>query len=154
MNEVDSWLMFSDYEVDDDEKADILRQMFSKSAVAAIYGSACVVKSTLINHLSNHYYDVKKLYLAQTHSAVVNLRRRVTANADHCEFMTVESFKNHGGNYSEYEFLIIDESNTVSNKDMNEVLDKAHYNLTEPKTRSSLSYGRKSGLWMKRYKRQ
>ena len=49
--DIEFWLMFGDYEVDCPEKIEILKQMFSKSAVAAIYGSAGVGKSTLINHI-------------------------------------------------------------------------------------------------------
>lgn len=57
--DIEFWLMFGDYEVDCPEKIEILKQMFSKSAVAAIYGSAGVGKSTLINHIS-HFLKIKR----------------------------------------------------------------------------------------------
>lgn len=87
--DVEFWLMLGDYEVDCPEKIEILTQMFSKSSVAVIYGSAGVGKSTLINHISHFYDDKDKLFLAQTNPAVDNLKRRVTANEEYCKFSTI-----------------------------------------------------------------
>lgn len=119
---VEFWLMIDDYEVDCPEKIGILTKMFSKSAVAAIYGSAGVGKSTLINHISHFYEDKKKLFLAQTNPAIDNLKRRVTANVDNCKFSTVASFLKYGYGDPEYELLVIDECSTVNNKDMRSLL--------------------------------
>lgn len=122
-NAVEFWLMITDYEVDSPEKIKILTQMFSKSAVAAIYGSAGVGKSTLINHISHFYEDEKKLFLAQTNPAIDNLKRRVTANTENCKFSTIASFLKHGLGDPEYELLVIDECSTVSNSDMEKLLE-------------------------------
>lgn len=108
--------MLDDYEVDCPEKIDILTHMFSKSAVAAIYGSAGVGKSTLVNHISHYYENKEKLYLAQTNPAIDNLKRRVTANEDYCKFSTVASFLKYGYGDSEYDLVVIDECSTVSNE--------------------------------------
>jgi len=59
---VDSWLKSSAYKIDSPEKLEALRQVFEKSEVALIYGSAGTGKSTLINHISNFFHDRKKLY--------------------------------------------------------------------------------------------
>lgn len=122
---IESWLMFDDYEVDCPEKIEILKQMFSKSAVAAIYGSAGVGKSTLINHISHFYENKQKLFLAQTNPAIDNLKRRVTAV--NCKFSTVASFLIHGVSEPEYDLLIIDECSTVSNTDMQKLLETVSF---------------------------
>ena len=123
---IEWWMMFSGYEVDCPEKQEILNQMFSKSAVAVIYGSAGVGKSTLINHIAHFYNDEHKLFLAQTNPAIDNLRRRVTADHDNCDFSTIASFT-YNGSSTEYELLVIDECSTVNNKDMVSILEKANF---------------------------
>lgn len=125
--DVEFWLMLGDYEVDCPEKIEILTQMFSKSSVAVIYGSAGVGKSTLINHISHFYDDKDKLFLAQTNPAVDNLKRRVTANEEYCKFSTIASFLKYGSGDPEYELLIIDECSTVSNTDMQKFLGMAKF---------------------------
>lgn len=126
-NDVEFWLMLDDYEVDCPEKIEILTQMFSKSAVAAIYGSAGVGKSTLINHISHFYEDKEKLFLAQTNPAIDNLKRRVTANEENCKFSTITSFLKYGFGDPEYALLVIDECSTVSNSDMQKLLEMVKF---------------------------
>ena len=119
--------MLDDYEVDCPEKIAILTHMFSKSAVAAIYGSAGVGKSTLVNHISHYYENKEKLYLAQTNPAIDNLKRRVTANEDYCKFSTIASFLKYGYGDPEYDLVIIDECSTVSNTDMQKLLEMVKF---------------------------
>lgn len=121
--EVEFWLMIDDYEVDSPEKIGILTKMFSKSAVAAIYGSAGVGKSTLVNHISHFYENSKKLYLAQTNPAIDNLKRRVDADDRYCKFSTIASFLMRGSDDPEYDLVVIDECSTVSNTDMRKLLE-------------------------------
>ena len=125
---VDSWLSENQsYKIDSKEKLDALREMFSKSKVSLIYGSAGTGKSTLINHISNLYNDRKKLYLANTNPAVDNLKRKVaTAN---CEFKTIKKFLLPSNNDFEYDIIFIDECSTVSNNDMKKILNKAKFRL-------------------------
>ena len=123
--DMECWLLFDDYEVDCPEKKEILKQVFSKSAVATIYGSAGVGKSTLINHISHFYNDKQKLFLAQTNPAVNNLKRRVTA--DNCQFSTIASFLIYGSCEIEYDMLVIDECSTVNNSDMKKLLDYVRF---------------------------
>ena len=101
--------------------------MFAKSQVALIYGSAGTGKSTLINHISNFFSNQKKLYLANTHPAVDNMRRKVTAS--NREFNTIASFISEKNQHTECDVLIIDECSTVSNSDMRKVLEKATFKL-------------------------
>lgn len=123
---VEFWLQFEGYEIDCDEKKDIITRIFSESKVGVIYGSAGVGKSTLINHVSHYFNNEAKLYLTQTNPAKENLMRKV--DADITTFSTIESFK-HQGFSTEYKLLVIDECSTVSNKDMVEVLQKANFEM-------------------------
>ena len=124
--DVEFWLLFDDYEIDCDEKKDIITRIFSESKVGVIYGSAGVGKSTLINHVSHYLKDEAKLYLTQTNPAKENLMRKI--DAENTTFSTIESFKRQGFS-TEYKLLVIDECSTVSNKDMVEVLQKAKFEM-------------------------
>jgi energy-coupling factor transporter ATP-binding protein EcfA2 len=124
---VDEWLTSGVHTVDCDEKKAALRQIFEKSAVALIYGSAGTGKSTLINHISHLFPKQDKLYLANTNPAVDNLKRRV--DASNCEFMTTTRFIKKHNIRTNYELLIIDECSTVNNSDMRNVLEKAEFDL-------------------------
>ncbi len=125
-NDVDLWLLFDDYEIDCDEKKDIITHIFSESKVGVIYGSAGVGKSTLINHVSHFFNSEDKLYLTQTNPAKENLMRKI--DAENTTFSTIESFKQSGSSFK-YKLLVIDECSTVSNKDMVEVLKKANFEM-------------------------
>lgn len=124
---VDSWLNNGAYSIDSPEKREALRNMFAKSQVAFIYGSAGTGKSTLINHISNFFSSQKKLYLANTHPAVDNMRRKVTASNG--DFNTIASFISEKNQRTECDVLVIDECSTVSNSDMRKVLEKAEFKV-------------------------
>lgn len=126
-DDVEFWLLFDDYEIDCDEKKDIITRIFSESKVGVIYGSAGVGKSTLINHVSHYLNDEAKLYLTQTNPAKENLMRKI--DAENTTFSTIESFKHQGSSFTKYKLLVIDECSTVSNKDMVEVLQKANFEM-------------------------
>lgn len=125
--DVEFWLLSDDYEIDCDEKKDIITRIFSESKVGVIYGSAGVGKSTLINHVSHYLNDGDKLYLTQTNPAKENLMRKI--DAENTTFSTIESFKHQGSSFTKYKLLVIDECSTVSNKDMVEVLQKANFEM-------------------------
>ena len=123
---VDSWTARESYVIDDDGKKEALRQMFSNSHVALIYGSAGTGKSTLIKHISNFWADKDKIFLANTHPAVDNMRRKVTAG--NSEYNTIAKFLSKRNNNTDCDVLFIDECSTVSNDDMR-VLEKANFKL-------------------------
>ncbi|MDU7823095.1 MAG: AAA family ATPase [Veillonella sp.] len=123
---VDSWLSRDSYVIDDSNKYDAIKSMFTNSHVALIYGAAGTGKSTLINHISNFWSDRKKLFLANTHPAVDNLKRKVSAN--NSTFSTIAKFLS-SNDTNDYDLLIIDECSTVSNNDMRRILDKASFRL-------------------------
>lgn len=124
---VDSWISRESYSIDDDGKKEALRQMFANSHVAMIYGSAGTGKSTLIKHISNFWADKDKIFLANTHPAVDNLRRKVTAGKS--EYNTIAMFLSKRNNNTDCDVLFIDECSTVSNDDMRRVLEKANFKL-------------------------
>jgi energy-coupling factor transporter ATP-binding protein EcfA2 len=124
---VDSWISREAYTIDDQSKKEALRQMFSKSHVALIYGSAGTGKSTLIKHISNFWANKAKIYLANTHPAVDNIRRKVTAG--NSEYLTIAKFLSKRNVCSDCDILFIDECSTVSNEDMRKVLEKANFKL-------------------------
>ena len=126
-DDVNSWLISDDYEIDCEEKKGIITRIFSESKVGVIYGSAGVGKSTLINHVSHYLNDADKLYLTQTNPAKENLMRKV--DAENTFFSTIESFMHQDSPFAKYKLLVIDECSTVSNKDMVEVLQKANFEM-------------------------
>ena len=126
-NSVDSWITRESYEIDDGSKKEALRQMFSNSHVALIYGSAGTGKSTLIKHISNFWADKNKIYLANTHPAVDNMRTKVTAG--NSNYSTIARFLSKRNNDTDCDVLFIDECSTVSNDDMRKVLEKADFKL-------------------------
>ena len=124
---VDSWIIKESYSIDDENKKEALRQMFSNSHVALIYGSAGTGKSTLIRHVSNFWADKEKIYLANTHPAVDNMRRKVITGKS--RFITIASFLSNRNIQTDYDILFIDECSTVSNNDMRRILEKARFKL-------------------------
>ena len=124
---VDSWISREAYTIDDDGKKEALRQMFANSHVALIYGSAGTGKSTLIKHISNFWADKDKIFLANTHPAVDNMRRKVTVG--NSKYYTIAKFLSKRNNNADCDILFIDECSTVSNDDMRRVLEKASFKL-------------------------
>lgn len=124
---VDSWISKETYVIDDDKKQNALRRMFANSHVALIYGAAGTGKSTLIRHIANFWTDHDKIFLANTHPAVDNMRRKVVAAKS--EYNTIAGFLSKKNYQTACDVLFIDECSTVSNEDMRKVLEKADFKL-------------------------
>lgn len=127
-NMVNHWLQNTDYQIDSDEKRKVLINMFTKSRVSVIYGSAGTGKTTLINHVSHLFNNYSRIYLAHTNPAVNNLKRKVAASSN-CEFMTITKFINTKDLKRDYDILIIDECSTISNQNMRKLLELAKFKL-------------------------
>jgi len=124
---VERWLEEQPRGIDDPAKEDALKQLFSQSRVALIYGAAGTGKSTMVDHIAHYFNDKAKLFLAHTNPAIDNLKRKVTAqNAD---FRTISSQVVRSAAEAEYDLLIIDECSTVSNADLIKVLEKTSFKL-------------------------
>lgn len=121
------WLSGGSCVIDDGLKRGILLEMFANSHVALIYGSAGTGKSTLIKHLADFLEAKSKIFLADTHSAVDNMRRKVSAS--NSEYSTITSFLSRWDDKVDCDILFIDECSTVSNYDMQRVLEKTNFEL-------------------------
>lgn len=126
-NDVEAWVDANPFAIDDDLKAEALKGLFEHSKVALLYGAAGTGKSTMVNHIANYLGSERKLFLANTNSAVENLRRRV--NASNAEFMTIQSHLNGKSMYYKYDALVIDECSTVSNASLLKVLQDTSFEL-------------------------
>lgn len=126
-NSVKFWMSEENYTIDDSIKKEILENLFENSKVAIIYGAAGTGKSTMIKHISNFYNSDRKIYLANTHPAIENLRRKV--KAQNCEFYTIKKILSNNCVNNECDILIIDECSTVSNEDMINILLKVKFEL-------------------------
>ena len=86
---VERWLDETSRGIDDPAKKDALKQLFSQSRVALIYGAAGTGKSTMVDHIAHYFNDKEKLFLAHTNPAIDNLKRKVTAQ--NSDFRTISS---------------------------------------------------------------
>lgn len=124
---VERWLDETPHGIDDPAKKEALKQLFSQSRVALIYGAAGTGKSTMVDYIAQYFNDKKKLFLAHTNPAIDNLKRKVTAQ--NSEFRTISSQKSRRASDLEYDLLIIDECSTVSNADLIKVLNNTSFKL-------------------------
>ena len=124
---VERWLDEAPRSIDDPAKEDALKQLFSQSRVALIYGAAGTGKSTMVDHIAHYFNDKEKLFLAHTNPAIDNLKRKVTAQ--NSDFRTISSQIGRRSSGSEYDLLVIDECSTVSNADLIKVLEKTPFKL-------------------------
>ncbi|ECO7251156.1 AAA family ATPase, partial [Campylobacter jejuni] len=106
--------------LDCEEKKGYLSNLFCNSKLALIYGAAGTGKTTLIEHISSFFQDKTKLYLANTNTAVNNLRQRI--NIQKSSFYTIASYKNVIS--KKFDIIFIDECSTISNKDIISVLQQ------------------------------
>lgn len=121
------WLDQSNHGIDDGIKEDALLTMFSNSKVGFIYGSAGTGKTTLITHFADFFADKEKLFLANTHPALGNLKKRI--NIENSYFSTIHSFLSKRNINDTYDVIFIDECSTVSNRDMQKILEKVNFKL-------------------------
>lgn len=123
---VERWLDDSSRIMDDPAKEEALRQLFSQSHVALIYGAAGTGKSTMVDHIAHYFNDKEKLFLAHTNPAIDNLRRKVTAQNSYFRTISAQIYSSYD---PEYDLLVIDECSTVSNADLIKVLEKTSFKL-------------------------
>ena len=111
---------------DDEKKIEIAANMFDKSNVALLYGSAGTGKTTLVNIICDLFASSRKIAIANTNPAVYNLRRRIKDAL--CDCMTVSKYL-LSDDSSVCDLLIVDECSTVSNSDMKKVLERGGFKL-------------------------
>ena len=100
---VEDWLRENPNVIDCCEKREIVRGMFENSSIAMIYGAAGTGKSTLIKYISQLWKDSSKVYIANTHPAVENLRRRV--GDSNGEYLTIKKFIRSNSAYKKADII-------------------------------------------------
>lgn len=125
---VQKWLDTNSGAIDDQLKADALKELFTHSNVALVYGAAGTGKSTMVNHIANYFSQERKLFLAHTNPAVDNLKHRVTA--PNTAFNTITKHINTSSIFDQkYDLLVIDECSIVSNASLLRVLENTSFDL-------------------------
>lgn len=124
---VSKWLAEGTSSIDDDIKAEALKNLFSNSCVATIYGAAGTGKSTMVQHIAQYFNDKKKLFVAHTNPAIDNLKRRVSAQ--NSVFRTIRKQVSSARFSENFDLLIVDECSTVSNKDFIALLESNSFKL-------------------------
>lgn len=124
---VERWFGETPLHIDDEAKKTAMKQLFTRSRVALIYGAAGTGKSTMVNYIANYFGGNRKLFLAHTNPAKDNLERKVSAQ--NAEFRTISSQIFRRGAQPEYDVLVIDECSTVSNADLLKVLQRTSFKL-------------------------
>lgn len=110
--------------IDSDEKKKILENIFVTSKIGIIYGAAGTGKTTFITYLAEIYDEKDKIFVANTNTAVENLKRRIACN--NSSFYTVASLKNKRHKCF---LLVIDECSTISNSDILRLLSNIEYEV-------------------------
>lgn len=111
-------------DIDDDAKRVILGNLFASSKVGIIYGAAGTGKTRVIEYITEFFWNQNILFLANTNTAMDNLRRRTKSQYT---YSTIYSYIENG-TWKEFDLIVIDECSMVSNRDMNRILDKGNYN--------------------------
>lgn len=124
---VEHWFAEASPRIDDPAKVAALKLLFSQSRVALLYGAAGTGKSTMVDHIAHYFNDKQKLFLAHTHPAIDNLKRKVTAQ--NSEFRTISKQIGSRLPAQDYDILVIDECSIVSNSDFLKVLNKTSFKL-------------------------
>ncbi len=97
--------------------------MFVDSKVILIYGAAGTGKTTLINYISDLMKGRSKLFLAKTHTAEENLKRRITSPGESSDFMGIDQYLKPKSDKT-YDVIFIDECSIVDNRTMINILKK------------------------------
>ena len=109
-------------DIDDENKKEIIKNLFVSSHAALVYGAAGTGKTTLLKYISELFENNSKLFVANTNPAVELLKRRIKDSKS--DFMTVAKIIN--GSYKT-DILIIDECSTISNSDMITLLKRTDF---------------------------
>ncbi len=123
-NTIDIYKLFESQDDVSKDKEDILQKIFRTSSVAFIYGPAGTGKTKMIEILSAAFKSYNKCFLANTNTAVTNMKTRI-GNIENSFFLTISNYIRN--NSIECDILFIDECSMVSNADMIEILRKQRY---------------------------
>ncbi len=116
-----------DFSKIDDAKINVLKKAFVESKILMVYGAAGTGKSTLMNYLSDLMDGYSKMFLAKTHTALDNLKRKIKSPGIDFEFLGIDSF-NQSNITSDYDIIFVDECSTIDNRTMVKLLNKISKN--------------------------
>lgn len=105
----------------DNSKKSALVNAFVDSNVLSIYGAAGTGKTTLMDYLSNLFKGRSKLFLSKTHTALDNLKKRITNPGSDSQFDTVDSTI-RTLHKKVFDIVFIDECSTIDNRTMHQLL--------------------------------
>ncbi len=108
------------------DKIEMVKSLDTKRKVIVIQGPAGTGKTTLITAIAKIYSQNSILFLAQTHTAVNNLRWKLRNERRGYNFKTISSFINSD---SQYDVLIIDECSTINNSDFVKLLSRKTFKM-------------------------
>ena len=123
-NTIDIYKLFEFQDDVSKDKENILQKIFRTSSVAFIYGPAGTGKTKMIEILSVAFKSYNKCFLANTNTAVTNMKTRI-GNIENSSFLTISNYIRN--NFIECDILFIDECSMVSNTDMIKILRKQKY---------------------------
>lgn len=126
-NGINNYLNFANIflansQIDSKEKREIISTLFSDTKISIIYGAAGTGKSTLLNYISQLFYNVNKIFLANTNPAINNLQRKITATKS--QFYTISNCLAQKNIVCD--ILFVDECSTVSNSDILKVIEQVN----------------------------
>lgn len=111
----------------DECKKDALINAFVNSNVMLIYGAAGTGKTTLISYLSNMLSTKRKLFVAKTHTALQNVKRRIKMEP-YDKALTLDKITRGKTIYHEFELVILDECSVIDDRNMAILLKKINPN--------------------------
>ena len=116
-----------DYSCLSSQQKEVVDNGFSSRGVLCISGPAGTGKTTLLKNIRSILSDRNFQFLSQTNASVNNLRRKIgylRTEGISTRYSTIESFLRENNTSINNVCVVIDESSTVSNKDMADVLDR------------------------------
>lgn len=112
-----------DNKLDDPIKENILTDMYCQSKVHLIYGPAGTGKTKLVNYISYLMIGYKKVFLAKTNAAVMNLSHKVKYYENDDYFLTIDKYLKKGYKNRSFDMIVVDECSTVKNEEILEILN-------------------------------
>lgn len=103
--------------IQDALKEQALKSIFVNSRVLLIYGAAGTGKTTLMNYISNLMVGHSKLFLAKTHTALQNLKRRIDNPGPNHQFLSLDSYIRRK-KPEQFSIVFLDECSIIDNRSM------------------------------------
>lgn len=114
-------------EINDEVKREALHKAFVSSRLMMIYGAAGTGKTKLMEYLSELMPGRSKLFVTKTHTALDNLKHRMTSVGRESEFNVIDQIIN-GNIGTDYDLIFMDECSTIDNRSMLILLSKLNRN--------------------------